>query len=142
VIVVDLNILLHAANSSSSRHEPCKAWIEATLASGKESLGIAWVVHLGFIRIATSPRVYPAPMSIEEACDWLDTLRAHPLVRGIEPSSGHPAILRHLLMGVGSGGNLTADAHLAALALEQDAVLATGDRDFQRFPGLRIELVY
>jgi predicted nucleic acid-binding protein len=29
------------------------------------------------------------------------------------------------------------DAHLAALALEHGAVLATADRDFARFDGLR-----
>jgi predicted nucleic acid-binding protein len=30
------------------------------------------------------------------------------------------------------------DAHLAALALEHGAVLCTTDRDFRRFPGLRV----
>jgi hypothetical protein len=29
------------------------------------------------------------------------------------------------------------DAHLAALAIEHGATLATTDRDFSRFPGLR-----
>jgi hypothetical protein len=43
---------------------------------------------------------------------------------------------------VGSGGNLTTDAHLAALALERDAAIVTGDRDFQRFPGLGLKLLY
>jgi predicted nucleic acid-binding protein len=30
------------------------------------------------------------------------------------------------------------DAHLAALALEHGAAVATTDRDFRRFPGLRV----
>jgi predicted nucleic acid-binding protein len=64
------------------------------------------------------------------------------LVRPIEPGRGHAAILRHLLLCVGTGGNLTTDAHLAALALEQDATIVTGDRDFQRFPGLGLKLLY
>jgi len=29
------------------------------------------------------------------------------------------------------------DAHLAALAIEHGAILATSDRDFTRFPGLK-----
>jgi len=35
-------------------------------------------------------------------------------------------------------GALTSDAHLAALAIEHGATLCTCDRDFTRFPGLRI----
>lgn len=40
------------------------------------------------------------------------------------------------------GGNLVTDAHLAALALENDATVVTGDRDFQRFPGLKLKLLF
>ena len=35
------------------------------------------------------------------------------------------------------GGVLVADAFLAAIAIELDALLVTTDRDFARFPGLR-----
>jgi hypothetical protein len=38
---------------------------------------------------------------------------------------------------VGTGGNLTTDAHLAALALEHGAELCSCDGDCARFPGLR-----
>jgi uncharacterized protein len=31
------------------------------------------------------------------------------------------------------------DAHLAALAIDHGATLGTNDRDFLRFPGLRVE---
>jgi predicted nucleic acid-binding protein len=31
------------------------------------------------------------------------------------------------------------DAHLAALAIEHGATLCTSDRDFERFPGLKVE---
>jgi uncharacterized protein len=142
MILPDLNVLLHAANPSSLQHALCKDWLETSLNSGNESLGLAWVVHLGFVRLTTSPRVYPKPMNVEEAFAWLDALRAHPLVRPIEPGEGHAAILRHLLLSVGTGGNLATDAHLAALALERDATLVTGDRDFQRFKGLSVKLLY
>jgi toxin-antitoxin system PIN domain toxin len=142
MILPDLNVLLHAVNPASAQHATCKEWLESTLSRGDEQLGLPWVVHLGFLRLTTSPRVYPRPMKIEDACAWLDALRAHPLVRPLEPGPGHAAILRHLLLCVGSGGNLTTDAHLAALALERDATIVTGDRDFQRFPGLGLKLLY
>jgi predicted nucleic acid-binding protein len=36
-------------------------------------------------------------------------------------------------------GPLVSDAHLAALAIEHGATLITSDRDFARFPDLRVE---
>jgi predicted nucleic acid-binding protein len=41
------------------------------------------------------------------------------------------------LKGLGSAGNLTTDAHLAALAIERGLILHTTDADFIRFPGLK-----
>jgi predicted nucleic acid-binding protein len=35
------------------------------------------------------------------------------------------------------GGSLTTDTHLAALAIEHQCELHSGDADFARFPGLR-----
>ncbi|HXJ43261.1 MAG TPA: PIN domain-containing protein [Bryobacteraceae bacterium] len=42
-----------------------------------------------------------------------------------------------LLETIGIAGNLTTDAHLAALAIEYRATIVTTDADFARFPGLR-----
>jgi uncharacterized protein len=46
-------------------------------------------------------------------------------------------VLRELLAPLGTAGNLTSDAHLAALAIEHGADLCSTDADFSRFPGLR-----
>lgn len=54
----------------------------------------------------------------------------------LEPGVGHSRLARSLLPGVGSGGNLVNDAHLAALALEHRCTLVSYDRDFARFEGL------
>ncbi|MGH8488528.1 MAG: PIN domain-containing protein [Gammaproteobacteria bacterium] len=42
-------------------------------------------------------------------------------------------------MAAGTGGNLTTDAHLAALAIEHGATLGSFDGDFERFSGLAFE---
>lgn len=42
-----------------------------------------------------------------------------------------------LLSHLGTAGNLTTDAHLAALAIEYQAEVVSTDADFARFPGLR-----
>lgn len=138
MIIPDLNLLLYAVDASSPRHAVAKAWLEETVNDSGQEVGIPWVVHLGFLRLTTSAKVFPKPLTIEQSLGWLDHLRAAPSVVPVEPGRGHAAILGHLLLVVGSGGNLTTDAHLAALALENDALFVTGDRDFQRFQGLKL----
>ncbi len=142
MIIPDLNILLYALDSSSARNKEAVQWLENAVNSGAEEIGIPWVVHLGFLRLTTNPKVFPRPLSIEAAAEWLDALEKHSAVRMLNPGPAHPGILRHLLLMLGTGGNLVTDAHIAALALEQNATVATGDRDFQRFPGLKLKLLY
>ena len=55
----------------------------------------------------------------------------------VHPTEQHAGILRDLITQVGTAGNLTTDAHLAALAIEHGAQLCSADADFSRFPGLR-----
>jgi predicted nucleic acid-binding protein len=44
---------------------------------------------------------------------------------------------RDLLLPLGTGGNLTSDAYLAALALDHGAELCSSDHDFGRFRHLK-----
>ena len=48
-----------------------------------------------------------------------------------------PDIPFGLIEAVGTAGNLTTDAHLAALAIEHQAEMHSTDADMARFPGLR-----
>ncbi len=64
---------------------------------------------------------------------WL----ARPYVSVLQPGDRHAEILFDLLKNLGTGGNLTSDAHLAALAIEHQAELHSTDADFERFSGLR-----
>ncbi|WP_304224751.1 TA system VapC family ribonuclease toxin [Gracilinema caldarium] len=142
MIIPDLNILLYAVDSSSIRHQEAKNWLEKTINSGKEIIGIPWIVHLGFLRLTTSPKIFPRPLSIDTACMWMDSLKSNPSVVSVEPGKAHASLLRHLLLVVGTAGNLVSDAHLAALALEKDATIVTGDRDFLRFQGLKVTFLF
>ena len=40
------------------------------------------------------------------------------------------------MAGTDASGNLTSDAHIAALALELGATVCSADYDFRRFPGI------
>lgn len=142
MIIPDLNILLYAVNQSTPRNAIARDWLEDTLNHGREDFGLPWAVYLGFLRLTTNPRVFAQPLSVQASCEWLDNLVGHPSVSLVNPGKAHSGILRHLLLSVGTGGNLTTDAHLAALALEQDATFVTGDRDFLRFSGLKLKFLF
>jgi toxin-antitoxin system PIN domain toxin len=136
VIVVDLNLLLYAVNSDAPHHRGARAWWQATL-DADEPVGLAWVVVLGFVRIATNPRILPHPIQADQALEVVDEWLAGPPVRLLEPTERHWPILADLLRPLGAAGNLVTDAHVAALAIEHGATLCSTDNDFSRFPGLR-----
>ena len=134
--IVDANVLLYAVNPSSPHHERAHAWLVNAL-SGLEAVGLAWAALLTFIRIGTSRGAFPRPLTVEEACGYVERWLAQPNAVVVGPTTRHLAVLRSLLEDTGSGGNLVSDAHLAALALEHGAEIVSFDRDFQRFAGLR-----
>jgi predicted nucleic acid-binding protein len=74
-----------------------------------------------------------------KALDQLDAWLSATAATLIHPGPRHMELLRSLLEHTGTAGNLTTDAHLAALALEQRATLATFDGDFHRFPSLKLD---
>lgn len=136
MIVVDLNLLLYAVNVDEPRHTAAREWWESTL-SGEESVGLPWAVLLGFLRISTHPKVMPRPLDAEAALEIVSDWLAQPNVRTLEPTEKHWGVLEELLRASGTAGNLTTDAHLAALAIEHGARLASSDHDFARFEKLR-----
>ena len=135
MILVDANLLIYAVDRDSPHHARARPWLEQLL-SGAEVVGLAWVVILAFIRITTRPGILRAPLSPERALayvhEWLD----QPYVRAVGPGDHHWPILRQILAATGMAGNLVADAHLAAMALEQGAAIYSTDHDFGRFPGI------
>jgi len=136
----DVNVLLYAVNSDSPQHLPAREWLEAAFA-GPGGIGFSWVAVLGFIRLATKPGIFPDPLGVEDALGLVDDWLNHPHARVLNPTDHHGALLARLLLGAGQAGNLTTDAHLAAIAIEHGAILGTFDRDFERFSGLRLELM-
>jgi toxin-antitoxin system PIN domain toxin len=136
VILPDLNLLIHAYNSTSPVHAAAREWWEGCLAQNRPIL-LPWVVALGFLRLSTHRQIAVHPLPVEEACAIVEDWLARPQVSPIHPGNRHGAILFDLLRAVGTGGNLTTDAHLAALAIEHQLELQTTDGDFAKFPGLR-----
>ncbi len=136
MILVDANLLIYAVDSKSPMHERARLWLEEAMA-GNETVGMSWAAMLAFVRLTTKRGLFERPLSVREAMDIVDEWIAQPVVTVLHPGERHAPTLRELLEVHGSGGNLTSDAHLAALAIEHGAELCSADGDFSRFPGLR-----
>jgi uncharacterized protein len=138
MIIVDVNIPINAINSGSRVHNQVRSWWEHALSS-EEPIGLAWVVILGFLRLATTGRVFLQPLTLDDALGRVNAWLSRPNVRVVRETEGHWHILQDLLQQTGTAGNLTTDAHLAALAISHGATLASCDADFSRFRHLRWE---
>jgi toxin-antitoxin system PIN domain toxin len=136
--IPDANVLLYATDSSSAHHSTAREWVERAL-SGTETIGFAVAVLLAFVRISTNPRLLDAPLSVSASFDQVEEWLAQPPTGVLHPGRRHVAVWRELVEAAGTGGNLTTDAHLAALAVEHGATLATFNGDFHRFRGLDLE---
>lgn len=136
--VPDTNVLLAAVNADAPGHEVAHDWLADSL-SGSEPTGFVWLVLVGFVRIATKASIFPRPLTPADALDLVDDWLARPNATVLHPGERHTTILRGLLESTGTGGNLTSDAHVAAIALEHRARVATFDADFHRFGELRLE---
>lgn len=139
MVVVDANVLLYAVDSESAHHEEALSWLDSSLA-GAEAVGLAWIALLAFIRIGTNPATLTHPMTVDEAVGQVETWLAAPAAVVAQPTGRHAGVLRGLLREAGTAGNLTTDAHLAALAVEHAAEIVSYDRDFARFAGVRHRL--
>jgi toxin-antitoxin system PIN domain toxin len=136
VILPDVNLLLYAVDVGAPRHAAARQWLEHVL-SGTEEVGFAWAVLLGFVRISTNPAAFEEPMEADDAFGYVEEWLARPVASTLSPGPDHVELMRELLHPLGTAGNLTSDAHLAALAIEHGAELCSSDNDFERFKRLR-----
>ncbi len=136
--LLDVNILLYAYDETASLHEPAAAWLSSEF-NGREPTGLTYATVLAFVRIATSPRIMQQPFTIKAACEVVDEWFAQPSVVLLPPTERHWSVFAEVAIASQSSAGLIPDADLAASALEHGATLCTNDRDFSRFPNLRVE---
>ncbi len=136
MIFPDVNLLVYAYHADDPRHEAARAWWEESL-NGPGPVGLSWLAIGGFLRVMTHPRVLREPLAVERATGHVRAWLACPSVVVLAPGRRFSGIFLGYLDALGSGGNLTTDAQLAALAVEHQAELQSCDLDFARFAGLR-----
>jgi hypothetical protein len=89
------------------------------------------------VRIVTHPKAFPRPTPLEDALQFVNSLREQPGYISVSPGDSHWPIFTRLCRQAAAKGNVVTDAYFAALAIECGAEWITTDRDYARFPGLR-----
>ena len=129
-------MLLYASDRSSDRHERARRFIEAC-AAGPEILCLTWPTLMAYLRIATHPRIFVAPLSPDEALGNVAALVGLPHVRVVSEQEGFLDAYKRIAGHLPVRGNLVPDAHVAAILLQHGVrTLYTNDRDFRKFESL------
>lgn len=138
MIAVDTNILVYAHREDSIFHAAAAAAVEQ-LAQSRAPWGIPWPSVHEFFAIVTHPRIYSPPTPIAGALDQIEAWIESPSLVLMAESELHWSVLRPLIAGGRIAGPAVHDARIAALCSQHGvSELWSADRDFTRFPSLRV----
>ncbi|MCX7011626.1 MAG: PIN domain-containing protein [Candidatus Sumerlaeota bacterium] len=138
MIAVDSNLLVHAHREDSPWHKAAYACL-ASLAEGRAPWSIPWPCVHEFLAIVTHPCIYMPPTPLAKALDQVDAWLESPSLVLLSESEAYWPHLSHALRAGKASGPLVHDARVVALCRQQGIrELWTADRDFGRFPGLRV----
>jgi toxin-antitoxin system PIN domain toxin len=136
LILPDINLLLYAHIDAFPEHRPARKWWNDVM-NGEVPVALAEAVLFGFVRVATNPRALRLPVPVETALACVEGWLEHPNTRLLVQTPESAALALSLLRKLGTAGNLTTDAQIAALAIHYQATVCSRDTDFARFDGLR-----
>lgn len=136
MIILDVNVVLALHREDHPHHPDVKAWF-AQLEADDVRFGVPAPVWASFVRISTSRRVFAVPTPLSDAFTFVHAVRAQPGHVAVVAGARHLELFERLCHLAEAAGDLAADAYVAAFAVEQGCELASLDRDFARFPGLR-----
>ena len=138
MIAVDSNLLVYSHREDSPWHESAYARI-AELAEGQAPWAIPWPCIHEFLSIVTHPRIYDPPTPLEKAISQVDAWMESPSLLLLSESEDYWQQLQSLLQSGKVCGPQVHDARIAALCSYHGvAELWTADRDFGRFPKLKV----
>jgi toxin-antitoxin system PIN domain toxin len=136
MILPDVNVLVYAFRPGSARHDEHRHWL-STLIGSREPFAISDEVLASVVRITTDRRINADPDPLEDALDYVESLRGQPRAVTVRPGARHWTIFNDICRASGAVGGAVSDAWLAALALEHGCELATADQGFARYPYVR-----
>lgn len=139
--LADVNVWLATLVREHPHHDAAVRWWRDTVLAGGGEVCFCRFTQLGLLRLLCNRRVMgKATRTSEEAwSDYVTLLQQDP-VTYLEEPPGLEVRLAALVAG-NSGTAIWSDAYLAAFALAADVTLATFDRGFCSFAGLRPALL-
>ena len=137
MIIADISVVLAAFRADHPHHGVVRPWFDEVLAE-ESSIAVPDLVWVGFVRLCTNSRIFPVPSSLEQAAEFVRAIIAHPAYVSVSGLRDGVGPFLHLAVASSAAANLATDAYLAAIALAWAAPVATFDRDFRRFDGLRM----
>jgi uncharacterized protein len=135
---LDVNVLLYASDGASDRHQRARQFLESC-AAGPELLCLTWPTLMSYLRIATHPRIFSAPLSPDDALGNISALIELPHVRTVSELDNFIDAYRQVAGDIPVRGNLVPDAHVATILFQHGIrTLYSNDRDFRKFPTLQV----
>ena len=137
MILPDVNVLVYAFRESLPEHGVYARWLRRA-AVAPEGLLLTDLALVGFVRVVTNARAVDPVSSAGEALNFVAALRASQSAVMARTGPAMWTMLEGLVKQDRQiRANLVPDAYLAATALSHNARVATRDRGFARYPGLR-----
>ncbi len=127
---------MYAHNPLSDNFLVARKYLEDLL-SDEEPVFWTWPVITAFLRLTTGKAVIDPPLPTVDACRLVSSWLSRPNAQIVVPTADHWTIFISLVEKGQVKGDVLMDAHLATLCIEHGCSLATTDRDFAKFPGLK-----
>jgi toxin-antitoxin system PIN domain toxin len=138
MILPDVNVLIYAFRQDTTEHAVCRPWLDSVV-SGSARFGMSPLALSAVVRITTNLRIYEVPSTLDEAFGYCQDLLGQPHCQIVEPGERHFEIFKRLCIETSTRGPRVTDAWFAALAIEWGCEWITLDRDYARFPGLKLQ---
>ena len=139
MIAVDTNILIYAHREEHEWHAAAAAKVKS-LAEGRAAWAIPWPCVHEFFAIVTRANIFNPPSTAVQALAQLEAWLASPSLHLIGESVHHLSTLKRLATAAKIRGAAIHDARIAAICVDHGvAALWTADRDFSRFPELKVK---
>jgi len=139
MVVIDTNVLVHAANRESEFYEKCHHAVERCRRSASPWY-LSWGICYEFLRVCTHPGALSKPRSFAAAWQFLDVLLSGPNAGILLATARHSVVLAEVIAELPQlRGNILHDTHTAVLMREHGIKqIYTRDSDFHRFPFLTV----
>ena len=139
-VALDTDVLVHWSMSGCEHHRTMRRWVDEGLERGQR-LGLTHQVLYEFIHIATDPRRFERPMTMQAAVDFVRRLWTAREVARLVPLVAVVPRVCELVETFQLGRKRVLDTALAATidAAGVTRIATFNSRDFAVFPFLQVE---